>query len=92
MSENNRKNALVTVEKDTEEEKTKVTLSDPHKAEEVLIAAGLPDYLKEDIAAVLDAYGDLDYKTLAKTVYEKYPAYAKKSHTRKGKKNESTLR
>ena len=75
---------LVTVDSDTDEERTKITLSDPRRAEELL--AELPDDLKEDVAAVLDAYGDLDHNTLLKTVYEKYPAYAKKSRLRKRKK------
>lgn len=38
-----------------------------------------PDVLKEEVASILDAYGDLDHKALLKTVYDKYPAYAKKS-------------
>jgi len=36
------------------------------------------------IGAVLDAYGDLDHNTILETVYEKYPAYARKSRLRKG--------
>jgi len=39
--------------------------------------------LRTDSATILDAYGDLDHNTLLKTVYEKYPAYAKKSRLRK---------
>jgi len=73
---------LVNVDNDTDEEKTRIALADPDRAEEILTE--LPDDLKEDIGAVLDAYGDLDHNTLLKTVYEKYPAYAKKSRLRKG--------
>jgi len=72
---------LVTVDNDTNEDKTKITLADPAKAEAAL--SELPDDLKEDVASILDAYGDLDHNALLKTVYEKYPAYAKKSRVRK---------
>lgn len=75
---------LVNVDNDTDEEKTRITLSDPDRAKETL--SELPDDLKEDIATVLDAYGDLDHNTLLKRVYEKYPAYAKKSRVRRGKR------
>jgi len=70
---------------DSDEEKTRIALSDPDRAEEIL--AELPDDLKEDISAVLDAYGDLDHNTLLKTVYEKYPAYARKSRARSRRRN-----
>ena len=46
--------------------------------------ADLPGDLKEAVAAILDNYGNLDYNALLKTVYNKYPAYAKKSRLRKG--------
>jgi len=72
---------LVTVDNDTDEDKTKITLADPAKAEAAL--SELPDDLKEDVASILDAYGDLDHNALLKTVYEKYPAYAKKSRVRR---------
>jgi len=75
---------LVNVDTNTDEEKTRITLSDPDRAQEILTE--LPDDLKEDIGAVLDAYGDLDHNTLIKTVYEKYPAYAKKSRVRRRKR------
>jgi len=73
---------LVRVENDSEEDKTKITLVDPAKADEAL--AALPDDLKEDAATIIETYGDLDHNTLLKTVYEKYPAYAKKSRLRRG--------
>jgi type I restriction enzyme S subunit len=41
------------------------------------------------VTAILDAYGDLDHNALLKTVYEKYPAYAKKSRVHKKKKDSS---
>jgi len=75
---------LVTVDNNTDEDKTKITLADPAKAEAAL--SELPDDLKDDVAAILDTYGDLDHKALLKTVYEKYPAYAKKSRARNSKK------
>jgi len=75
---------LVSVENDTEEDKTRLTLADPSKAEAAL--ADFPDDFKEDVTAILDAYGDLDHNALLKTVYEKYPAYAKKSRVHKKEK------
>lgn len=71
---------LVRVEIDHEEDKTRITLVDPAKAEEAL--AALPDDLKEDAATIVETYGDLDHKALLETVYEKYPAYARKSRLR----------
>jgi len=65
-----------------ENRRVEIGLADYTKAQKAL--AELPDDLKEDISAVLDVYGDLDHNTLIKTVYEKYPAYAKKSRLRKG--------
>ncbi len=79
-----RADGLVSVENDTEEDKTRITLSDPSQSEAAL--AELPDDLKEDVVAVIDAYGDLDHNALLKTVYEKYPAYAKKSRVHKKEK------
>jgi len=73
---------LVTVENDTEEDKTRIALADPAKAEETL--ADLPEDLREDAATVIETYGELDHNALLKTVYEKYPAYARKSRLRKG--------
>ncbi len=34
---------------------------------------------KEDAATIIETYGDLDHNSLPKTVYEKYPVYARKS-------------
>jgi type I restriction enzyme S subunit len=72
---------LVRVESDSEEDRTKITLVDPAKANEAL--AALPDDLKEDAAAIIETYGSLDHNALLRTVYEKYPAYAKKSRLRR---------
>lgn len=74
---------LVTVDNNTDEDKTLITLTDPAKADAVL--AELPEDVQEDVAAVLNAYGDMDHNTLLKNVYEKYPAYAKKSRLRRGR-------
>ena len=41
--------------------------------------------MREDIIAVLDAYGNMDHNALLSDVYEKYPACAKKSHLRRGR-------
>lgn len=74
---------LVRVDNNTEEDKTKITLADPAKTEQTL--AELPDDLKEDAATIIETYGDLDHNALLKTVYEKYPAYAKKSRLRRAR-------
>ena len=78
---------LVTVDNDTDEDKTRIILADSTKADDAL--AVLPDDLKEDISAILNTYGDLDHNALLKTVYEKYPVYAKKSRIRKARKASS---
>lgn len=78
---------LVTVDNDTDEDKTRIILADSAKADDAL--AVLPDDLKEDISAILNTYGDLDHNALLKTVYEKYPVYAKKSRIRKARKASS---
>jgi len=78
---------LVTVDNDTDEDKTRIILADPTKADDAL--AVLPDDIKEDISAILNTYGDLDHNALLKTVYEKYPVYAKKSRIRKARKASS---
>ena len=71
---------LVQVESNPEEDKTKITLTDPARAEALF--ADLPEDLKEDAATVISTYGDLDHNSLLEVVYEKYPAYAKKSRSR----------
>ncbi|MEW6246437.1 MAG: restriction endonuclease subunit S [Nitrospirota bacterium] len=78
---------LVRVDDDSEEDKTKITLVDRAKADEAL--AALPDDLQEDAATIIEIYGDLDHNALLKTVYEKYPAYAKKSRLRRGQGRQS---
>lgn len=75
---------LVRVESDPEEEKTKITLADLARIDEEL--AALPDDLKQDVATIIETYGDLDHTALLNTVYEKYPAYARKNRLkRKGR-------
>lgn len=78
---------LVTVDNDADEDKTRIILADSAKADDAL--AVLPDDLKEDISVILNTYGDLDHNALLKTVYEKYPVYAKKSRIRKARKASS---
>jgi type I restriction enzyme S subunit len=78
---------LVTVDNDTGEDKTRITLADRTRADTVL--DDLPDVLKKDVASIIDAYGDLGHKALLKIVYEKYPAYAKKTRITKGHKTSS---
>lgn len=77
---------LVRVEADPEEEKTKITLANSARIEEELSA--LPDDLKQDVATIIDTYGDLDHNALLNAVYEKYPTYASKSRLkRKGRRS-----
>jgi uncharacterized protein YwgA len=67
---------LITVD-DSDEDKTRISLINSKEIEAEL--AELPDDLQTDIEAIIDSYGDLDLMELLATVYEKYPAYAKKS-------------
>lgn len=75
-----RADGLVTVDEDTDEEKTRIALADPASADAVL--SDLPEDLKAEVSSVLDTYGGLNHKSLLKTVYEKYPAYARASRVR----------
>lgn len=70
---------LITVD-NGDEDKTQIAIANSEATER---AIAVPDDFKEDVAAILDAYGDLDHNTLLTTVYEKYPAYAKKSRLQK---------
>jgi type I restriction enzyme S subunit len=79
---------LVVLENDADADKTRIALADPTRTEAAL--AELPDDLKEDVITILDTYGDLDHNALLKTVYEKYPAYAKNSRIRIGARATST--
>jgi len=69
----------VTIEED--DEKTRITLADASRADQVL--QELPDDLRADVATIAAAYGDLDHEALLNVVYEKYPAYTKKSRRRR---------
>lgn len=71
---------LITVD-NGDEDKTQIAIANSEATESAI--AALPDDFKEDVAAILNAYGDLDHNTLLATVYEKYPAYAKKSRLQK---------
>jgi type I restriction enzyme S subunit len=72
---------VVRVENDQEEEKMRITVVDMEKANRML--ADIPENVKADVASILETYGDLDHRNLLKTVYEKYPAYARKSKIRR---------
>ena len=74
---------LVRVDNDSEEDNTKIMLVDSTRADEAL--AALSDELKEDAATIIERYGDLDHNALLRAVYEKYPAYAKKSRLRRAR-------
>ncbi len=73
---------LITVD-DSDEDKTRISLLNSKEVEAEL--AELPDDLQVDIQAIIDSYGDLDLTSLLETVYEKYPAYAKKSKLKQRK-------
>lgn len=72
-----RQEGLITINEDAEGEKTRITVTDPARVQQAL--GELPEDLRADVAAILDQYGQLEHNRLLKTVYEKYPAYAKKS-------------
>jgi len=69
---------LVAIADNVDENKVRISLANPKKAAEALIE--LPEDLRQDVTAIIDAYGDLDHNALLNTVYEKYPAYAQNSH------------
>lgn len=77
-----RQEGLITIDQDAEEEKTRIAVAAPARVQQAL--GGLPEDLCADIAAILDQYGELEHNRLLKTVYAKYPAYAKKSRLLKG--------
>lgn len=76
--ENLQQQGLVIIEED--DEKTRINLTAPDKAEQALLE--LPEDLRQDVAAIVETYGNLDHEGLLKIVYERYPAYAKKSRRR----------
>lgn len=57
--------------------------TDPAAARLLKRRAEILETLRTDAVTILDAYGDLDHNNLLKAVYEKYPAYAKKSRLRR---------
>jgi len=73
---------------DSDEDKTRISLLNSKEVEAEL--AELPDDFQTDIEAIIDSYGDLDLTSLLATVYEKYPAYAKKSKLKQRKKADSS--
>ena len=73
---------LITVD-DSDEDKTRISLLNSEAVEAALTE--LPADLQADIKAIIDSYGDLDLTSLLATVYEKYPAYAKKSKLKQRK-------
>jgi type I restriction enzyme S subunit len=72
---------VVRVENDQDEEKTRITLVNKEKADEMLV--NMPEDVKADVAFIVETYGALDHRNLLKTVYKKYPAYAGKSKIKK---------
>jgi type I restriction enzyme S subunit len=62
-----------------------ITIADTKAVDRTL--QDLPVDLREDIGAILDAYGHLAHNALLKAVYEKYPAFAKKSNKLRGTRN-----
>lgn len=114
---------LIVVDNDAEEDKTRITLTNPERTAALLKEEAKKDdarlaalekageetetpadpamsrllkrraetleTLRADAATILDSYGNLDHSALLKTVYEKYPAYAKNSRIRKARKSSS---
>jgi len=74
---------VVTIEESPDEGKTRILLADP--AAIVRLLADLPADLRRDAETIVERYGALDHNELLKMVYEKYPAYARKSLLRKKK-------
>ncbi len=72
---------VVRVENDQDEQKTRITLVDTVKADEML--AKIPEDVKADVSSIVEKYGALDHGNLLKAVYKKYPAYAKRSKINK---------
>lgn len=71
-----------------EEDKTRITLTDPTRAKEV--TQQLPEEMREDIKTILGEYGGLTHKALLNRVYEEFPAYAKKSRLRRKAKKKTS--
>ncbi len=71
--------SLVAVKEDND--KTRISLADAGRAEQAL--QELPEDLRQDVATIAAAYGDLDHEALLNVVYDKYPAYTKKSRRRR---------
>ncbi|MBP0019783.1 MAG: restriction endonuclease subunit S [Cyanobacteria bacterium SBLK] len=70
-----------------DKEKTKISLSDAKTIPQTL--SQLPADLQEDIATILNQYGDLNLTELLDTVYQKYPTYAKNSKRKRSTKKEA---
>lgn len=68
---------MIGIENDQAEDKTSITLLNAEKADALI--ANLPTDVKDDVATVIETYGSLNHNNLLKTVYKKYPAYARKS-------------
>lgn len=80
MKDDTRIAALEKAEEDTE------TAADPAMSRLLKRRAETLEILRADAATILDSYGNFDHSSLLKTVYERYPAYAKNSRIRKDRK------
>jgi type I restriction enzyme S subunit len=65
------------------------TAADPAMSRLLKRRAETLETLRADAATILNTYGNLGHSALLKAVYEKYPAYAKKSRIRKARKSNS---
>jgi type I restriction enzyme S subunit len=74
---------FIAVDTAQEGDMTRITLVDSGKAERAI--ADLPEDLKQDAAVVIEQYGSLAHEELLRIVYEKYPAYARKSRRPKSR-------
>jgi type I restriction enzyme, S subunit len=68
---------------ESDEERTEIALAPSKEATVQEVIAKLPESFRADVTRVLEQYGSLSHNQLLATVYEKYPAYARKSSLRR---------
>jgi hypothetical protein len=72
---------IVTVANDADEEKTRLAMNHPGRAEKALTE--LPRNLKEEVGVIIDNYDRIYHRGLLKAVHQKYLALARKSRLRR---------
>jgi type I restriction enzyme S subunit len=61
--------------------RTQITLTGSGELEALF--SDIPDDIKEDVASIVETYGELNHSELLHEVYGKYPAYAQKSRLKR---------